>query len=62
MGDFLAQNWGTSVVVAVVIAVMSAIVIARIRARKQGKSGCGCGCSGCAMRESCHPSTPENKK
>ena len=61
MLDFLQQNWGTIVVVAVIAAIVCAIVVSRIRARKQGKSTCGCGCDQCAMSGMCH-SDPKAKK
>ncbi|MBO5326852.1 MAG: FeoB-associated Cys-rich membrane protein [Clostridia bacterium] len=61
MLDFLQQNWGTIVVVAVIAAIVCAIVVSRIRARKQGKSTCGCGCDQCAMSGICH-SAPKAKQ
>ena len=59
---WLSQNWGTLVVVAVILALTVAIVVSRVRAKRAGKGGCGCGCEQCAMRGNCHPSAPENKK
>lgn len=62
MINWLSNNWGTLVAVAVIAAVAVAIIISRVRAKRAGKSTCGCGCEHCAMRENCHPSAPQKKK
>lgn len=62
MLEFLQQNWGTIVVVAVIAAIVCAVVVCRIRARKQGKSTCGCGCEQCAMSGMCHSKSNSNKE
>ena len=61
MLNFLQQNWGTIVVVAVIAAIVAAIIVCRIRARKQGKSTCGCGCEQCAMSGMCHSGSSSQK-
>ena len=54
--EFIAENIGTIIVAALVIAVVGLIVLANIKGRSSGKSGgCGCGCSGCPMSGRCHP-------
>ena len=62
MLEFLQQNWGTIVVVAVLAAIVCAIVVSRIRAHKQGKSTCGCGCEQCAMSGMCHFDSKSKQK
>ena len=56
---FLAQNAGTIVVLAILIAVLTAIVVKFIRDKKNGKGLCSCGCSGCASRDICHAQKTE---
>ena len=62
MLDWLSQNWGSILAVAVVAGIFVAIVVARIRARRQGKSSCGCGCSQCAMSGLCHAAPTEKEE
>ena len=54
MFAWLAENLGTIVISAVLLAIVAAIVIYLIRQKKQGKSSCGCNCAHCAMHGSCH--------
>ena len=56
---FLAQNAGTIVVLAVLIAVLTAIAVKFIRDKKNGKGLCSCGCSECASRDICHAQKTE---
>ena len=42
-------------------AVVGAIVAFRVKAKREGRGGCGCGCDGCALRDKCHPTTPDSK-
>lgn len=51
---WLQQNWGSILVIGVIVAIVAAVIISRIRAKKQGKSTCGCGCSQCSMNGLCH--------
>lgn len=43
------------VVLAVIVAVLTAVVVGWIRRKKNGTGGCSCGCGGCALRDTCHP-------
>ena len=45
MFAWLAENLGTIVISAVLLAIVAAIVIYLIRQKKQGKSTCGAGCT-----------------
>lgn len=54
MLNWLAENIGTIIISAALIAVVAAVIIGMLRDRKKGKSACGCGCSHCAMSGSCH--------
>ena len=56
---FLTQNAGTIVVLAVLIAVLTAIAVKFIRDKKNGKGLCSCGCSGCASKDICHAQKTE---
>lgn len=51
---WLAENIGTILILAALIAVVAGIVAGMLRDRKKGKSSCGCGCSNCAMKGCCH--------
>ncbi|MBQ3109866.1 MAG: FeoB-associated Cys-rich membrane protein [Clostridia bacterium] len=46
--------FGTIVVSAILIIIVSLIIYKQIKNKKEGKSSCSCGCSGCAMSEVCH--------
>ena len=54
MLNWLAQNAGTILVLAILAAVVAAIIIGMVRSKRKGKSSCGCGCANCAMAKSCH--------
>lgn len=50
---WIAENIGTILILAALIAVVAGIVAGMLRDRKKGKSSCGCGCAGCPMSSSC---------
>lgn len=50
MFTWLASNWGTILISAALIAVVSLIVIKMKKDRKRGKLSCGGNCAHCAMR------------
>ena len=54
MFAWLAENLGTIVISAVLLAIVAAIVIYLIRQKKQGKSTCGAGCAHCANAGCCN--------
>lgn len=56
MLTWIAENIGTILICAALIAVVAAIIINMMKKRKQGKSAvCNCGsCSSCPMSGSCH--------
>lgn len=53
MGEWLAYNLGTIVVVLILIGVFTWIAVTLIRDKKSGKGGCGCGCESCALHGKC---------
>lgn len=58
MIQWILSNIGTILIIAVLVASVSAIIVSMIRKKKQGRSVvCNCGnCKGCAMSGSCHKS------
>ncbi len=54
MTAFLAENWGSILVLAAVAAGAAAVVRSMVRRRKAGEFGCGCGCSNCPSKGTCH--------
>lgn len=54
MFDWIAQNLGTLLISAVLIAIVTSIIIYLIRQKKRGKSSCGCNCAHCALHGQCH--------
>lgn len=52
MLNWLTQNAGTILVLAILAAVVAAIIIGMVRSKRKGKSSCGC--ANCAMAGSCH--------
>ena len=54
MFDWIAQNLGTLLISAVLIAIVTSITISLIRQKKRGKSSCGCNCAHCALHGQCH--------
>lgn len=54
MLKFLAENWGT---ILVLVLVVGAVIFAIVKMRsdkKQGKSSCGCNCGNCPSAGMCH--------
>ena len=53
---FIAENAGSFIVGAVVLAIVSAIVVSMIRKKKSGAASCSCGCDcgGCSASHACH--------
>ena len=54
MLNFLAENWGTLFVGALIIAIIVLVVIKLRRDNKKGTSPCGCGCDNCPSSGMCH--------
>ena len=54
MFEWLANNFVTIIICAVLIVVVVLIILSMIRDRKKGKSSCGCNCAHCAMAGACH--------
>lgn len=56
MLEFLKNNIGNIIIIAILVLVVFLIIRKMIKAKKQGKSscGCGCGCGSCPMSDSCH--------
>ena len=52
--DFLSQNIGTIIVLALLSLIVFLVVFFKLRAKKQGKGGCSCGCADCPMSGKCH--------
>lgn len=52
--NWLIENIGSIIVVAVLVSLASFIIVSNIKGKKKGKSGCGCGCSSCSMNGICH--------
>jgi hypothetical protein len=52
--NWFAQNYGTLIVVIVLLAVVAFAARKLIRDKKAGKSSCGCGCANCPMSGQCH--------
>ncbi len=52
--DFITQNLGTIIVLAVLLAVLALIVKKMVKNKREGKTSCGCGCEGCALKDKCH--------
>ena len=59
MLEWLAENWGNILVIAVLLLEVGAVVYFRVRARRAGRGGCG-GCAGCAMKDICHEKYKKN--
>lgn len=54
MMEFLAANFGTIIVGAVVLAIVVLIIVKMVKDKKKGKNSCGCGCSNCPSAGICH--------
>ncbi len=55
--NYLVDNLGNIVVIAVLILITVLIIRKLVRDKKSGKSACGCNCGHCAMSGSCHKNT-----
>lgn len=53
MIPFLSENWGTILVLAIVLAAVATVARRMYKDRKAGRSGCGCGCAGCPSKGTC---------
>lgn len=56
MFAWIAENIGTILVSAVLVAIVALIVRSLVKNKKKGKSSCGCNCAHCAMAGTCHKS------
>lgn len=54
MLGFLAANWGSILIGAILAAVIVLIVVKLFRNKKKGKTSCGCGCEQCLSSGMCH--------
>ncbi len=56
MLQWLAGNFWTIIICAVLIGIVAAIIVSMVKKKRAGKSvTCNCGnCKGCAMHGSCH--------
>ena len=52
--NWLAQNYGTILICAIIIAIFALLIVSLIRDKKAGRSSCGGSCAGCAMSGCCH--------
>lgn len=52
MLQFLNENWGNILVLAVIAAAVTGVLM---NMRRKKKSGCGCGCDCCPSNGICHP-------
>lgn len=52
MLEWLTLHWGTILVCAILIAIVTAILLKLRKDRKAGKSSCGCNCKTCGG--ACH--------
>lgn len=54
MLNFLAENWGTLFIGALIIAIIVLVVIKLRRDHKKRDVPCGCGCDNCPSSGMCH--------
>ncbi len=59
---FFAQNWGTIIVLLLVVAVCIFAAVRMYADKKQGKSSCGGACGGCPNAGLCHAKKREEQK
>ena len=57
---WISENLATIIITLVLVAIVTAIIIAMRKDKKAGKSSCGGNCAHCAMAEKCHQ--PDEKK
>ena len=58
MLDWIANNYATLIVAAVLVAAVGIALWRVIRARRRGERTCSCGCASCAYANECKK--PEN--
>ena len=54
MIPWLVENLTNILLIAALLAVVTAIVVYLYRRRRSGKFACGCGCASCPMMGKCH--------
>lgn len=54
MFEFLAQNYVTILVGAVVLAIFVVVIMSLVKKKKSGGGSCSCDCSGCPNSSLCH--------
>lgn len=54
MIPWLVENLTNILLIAALLAVVTAIVVYLYRRRRSGKSACGCSCASCPMKGKCH--------
>ncbi|MFA9381271.1 MAG: FeoB-associated Cys-rich membrane protein [Acetanaerobacterium sp.] len=54
MFEFVAQNFATILIGAVVFGILAAVVIKIIKDHRNHKPSCGCGCENCPSSGMCH--------
>ena len=54
MIQFLRENWGTILVLAVLLAAAGVAARRMYKNKRDGKPGCGCGCADCPSKGICH--------
>ncbi len=54
MLDWIASNYGTVLVLLLVVGAVVAVICGMVKDKKQGKSSCGCSCGSCPMSGKCH--------
>lgn len=57
---WISENLATIIITLVLVAIVTAIIIAMRKDKKAGKSSCGGNCAHCAMAGKCHQ--PYEKK
>ena len=55
---WLSENWGTLLVLAVVVLIVAAILVKTLKDKKAGITSCGAGCAHCASHGVCHGRGP----
>ena len=51
---WLQNNYGTIIVLAVVIAVVALIIVKMVSDKRKGRTTCSHGCANCSMHDQCH--------
>ena len=54
MGEWLAENWLTLVIVIALCGIVAAVIVSMVKKKRRGGGlTCGCGCANCPMSGSC---------